>query len=49
MNVPEDFTDHGEGPSRGLLCDYEPSDGPSFQALDSSIIEAAWSRLPTRM
>ena len=24
---------HGEGPSRGLFCDYEPSDGPSFQAL----------------
>ena len=23
----------GEGPSRGLLRDYEPSDGPSFQAL----------------
>ena len=23
----------GEGPSRGLLCDYEPSDGPSFEAL----------------
>ena len=23
----------GEGPSRGLLCDYESSDGPSFQAL----------------
>ena len=23
----------GEGPSRGFLCDYEPSDGPSFQAL----------------
>ena len=23
----------GEGPSRGLLCDYEPSCGPSFQAL----------------
>ena len=26
----------GEGPSRGLLRDYEPSDGPSFQALDLS-------------
>ena len=26
----------GEGPSRGLLCDYEPSDGPSFEALGSS-------------
>ena len=23
----------GEGPSRGLLRDYESSDGPSFQAL----------------
>ena len=23
----------GEGPSRGLLRDYKPSDGPSFQAL----------------
>ena len=23
----------GEGPSRGLLCDYEPSRGPLFQAL----------------
>ena len=23
----------GEGPSRGLPSDYEPSDGPSFQAL----------------
>ena len=23
----------GEGPSRGLLRDYEPLDGPSFQAL----------------
>ena len=27
----------GEGSSRGLLCDFEPSCGPSFQAL-------AWSR-----
>ena len=25
----------GEGPSRGLLRDYEPSDGPSFQSLVS--------------
>ena len=24
----------GEGPSRGLLRDYELSDGPSFQALE---------------
>ena len=24
----------GEGPSRGLLCDCELSDGPSFQALE---------------
>ena len=24
----------GEGPSKGLLRDYEPSDGPSFQALE---------------
>ena len=23
----------GEGPSRGLLGDYEPSDGPSFESL----------------
>ena len=23
----------GEGPSRGLHCDYEPSCGPSFEAL----------------
>ena len=23
----------GEGPSRGLLRDYEPSDGPSFESL----------------
>ena len=23
----------GKGPSRGLLCDYEPSRGPLFQAL----------------
>ena len=23
----------GEGPSRGLIRDYEPSDGPSFEAL----------------
>ena len=23
----------GEGPSRGLLCDYKSSCGPSFQAL----------------
>ena len=23
----------GEGPSRGLLRDYEPSDGPLFEAL----------------
>ena len=27
------FFQLGEGPSRGLLRDYEPSDGPSFQAL----------------
>ena len=26
----------GEGPSRGFLRDYKPSDGPSFQALFSS-------------
>ena len=26
----------GEGPSRGLLRDYEPSDEPSFQALASA-------------
>ena len=24
-----------EGPSRGLLRDYEPSDGPSFEALET--------------
>ena len=27
----------GEGPSRGLLRDYESSDGPSFQALVQSV------------
>ena len=27
----------GEGPSRGLLHDYEPLDGPSFQALMSTL------------
>ena len=26
----------GEGPSRGLLRDYKPSDGPSFQALSKA-------------
>ena len=26
----------GEGPSRGLLRDYEPSDGPPFEALVAS-------------
>ena len=26
----------GEGPSRGLLPDYEPSDGPPFQALPTT-------------
>ena len=27
----------GEGPNMGLLHDYEPSDGPSFAALVSSV------------
>ena len=27
---------HGEGPSRGLLPDYEPSDGPSFESLTTA-------------
>ena len=27
----------GEGPSKGLLRDYEPLDGPSFQALHSTL------------
>ena len=31
----------GEGPSRGLLCDYEPSDGPSFQALSPDHLTAS--------
>ena len=26
----------GEGPSRGLFRDYEPSDGPSFESLETS-------------
>ena len=28
------------GPSRGLLRDYEPSDGPSFQALSATALSA---------
>ena len=28
-----ELNSEGEGPSRGLLRDYESSDGPSFQAL----------------
>ena len=28
----------GEGPSRGLLRDYDPSDGPSFKAIVTSQI-----------
>ena len=31
----------GEGPSRGLLRDYEPSDGPSFQALVDALHTAS--------
>ena len=31
--VPEDFTIMEKAPSRGLLRDYEPSYGPSFEAL----------------
>ena len=29
-----ELNSEGEGPNRGLLRDYESSDGPSFQALD---------------
>ena len=35
----------GEGPSRGLLRDYEPSDGPSFQAL---LLTACFEALQAR-
>ena len=35
----------GEGPSRGLLRDYEPSDGPSFQAL---ILSESWFKFESR-
>ena len=31
--VDTELNSEGEGPSRGLLRDYESSDGPSFQAL----------------
>ena len=31
-----ELNSEGEGPSRGLLRDYESSDGPSFQALVSN-------------
>ena len=34
------FFQPGEGPSRGLLRDYEPSDGPSFQVLVRRVREA---------
>ena len=30
-------------PSRGLLRDYEPSDGPSFQALHGTLTDPIWS------
>ena len=30
----------GEGPSRGLLRDYEPSDGPLFESLEEEGGEA---------
>ena len=30
-----ELNSEGEGPSRGLLRDYESSDGPSFEALIS--------------
>ena len=31
----------GEGPSKGLLRDYEPSCQPSFEALDSPLAPVA--------
>ena len=31
------FIQPGEGPIRGLLCDYEPSCGPSFEALHVTV------------
>ena len=33
----------GEGPSRGLLRDYEPSDGPWFQALVCCAGDSWWA------
>ena len=33
VNLPWDFQP-GEGPSRGLLRDYEPSDGPFWSTTD---------------
>ena len=32
-----ELNSEGEGPSRGLLRDYESSDGPSFQVSSSNI------------
>ena len=41
----------GEGPSRGLLRDYKPSDGPSFQALNRTtgvvLLHLSVSTIPT--
>ena len=39
----------GEGPSRGLFRDYKASDGPSFQALLTSLDHVKKSGLVTRI
>ena len=36
-----ELNSEGEGPSRGLLNDYESSDGPSFQALPATSLHYA--------
>ena len=42
------FTVKGEGPSTGLLRDYEPSCGPSFEALLQNQVQSpAGSQGPT--
>ena len=36
-----ELNSEGEGPSRGLLRDYEFSDGPSFQALVAVVLSSS--------